>query len=107
MSEKAIFIESSREKRLLIRDGYKYFLAYESKKSEISRWRWRSCLTKCQAVMYTNKTEEIVADELHKNIHPNNFSSPKKINRQIVRIMHVNEKQLEGSQLGRYIVCVT
>jgi len=31
MCEKAKFIESSRGKRLLIRDDYKYFLAYELK----------------------------------------------------------------------------
>lgn len=80
MSEKATFIESSRGKHLIIRDSYKYFLAYKSK-SELSRRR--CCLTTCQAVIYTNKNEEIVADELHKNVH-NHFPSPKKVNRQIV-----------------------
>jgi len=67
MSEKATLIESSRGKPLIIHDGYKYFLAYKSK-SGLSRWR--CCLTTCQAVIYTNKTEKLVADELHKNIHP-------------------------------------
>jgi len=41
-------------------------------------------LTSCQAVIYTNKTEEIVANELHKNVHPNHLPSTKKINRKIV-----------------------
>jgi len=76
MSEKAEFIKSSRGKPLIIRDSYKYFLAYTSK-SELSRWR--CCLTTCQAVIYTNKTEEIIANELHKNVH-NHLPSPKKVN---------------------------
>jgi len=37
MSEKSTFIESSHGKRLLIRDDYKYFLAYELK-SGLPRW---------------------------------------------------------------------
>jgi hypothetical protein len=68
LSEKATFIESSRRKPLIIRNIYKYFSAYKLKlESELSRWRY--CLTTCQAVIYINKTENIVADELHKNLH--------------------------------------
>jgi hypothetical protein len=39
MSEKISFIESSREKPLIIRNSYKYFLAYKLKsESGLSRW---------------------------------------------------------------------
>jgi len=65
MSEKATLIESSRGKPLIIRDSYKYFLGYKSK-FELSLWR--CCLTTCEAVLYTNQNEEVVADELHKNV---------------------------------------
>jgi len=57
MSEKSTFVESSRGKPLMIRKSYKYFLAYESK----SRWsRWGYCLTICQTIISSNKTEDIV-----------------------------------------------
>jgi hypothetical protein len=66
---------------MIIRDSY--FLAYKLK-SESGLSRWRYCLTICQAVIYINKTEEIVADELHNNLY-NHLPSPKKnINRQIL-----------------------
>jgi hypothetical protein len=68
MSEKVTFFESSRKKHLIIRDSYKYFLVYKLK-PESGLPRWRCFLTTCQAVIYINKTEEIVADELHKNVH--------------------------------------
>jgi hypothetical protein len=79
LSEKATFIESSRGKPMIIRNNYKYFLAYKLK-SESGLSRWRCCLTICQAVIYINKTEEIVAVELHKNLH-NHLPPPKKKNK--------------------------
>jgi hypothetical protein len=69
-------MESSRGKPLIIHNSYKYFLAYKLK-SESGLSCWLCCFITFQVVIYINKIEEIVADELHKNVH-NHLPPPKK-----------------------------